>query len=875
MNKLRSVVSKKKQRYQKEGFDLDLTYISDRVISMGFPSTGAESLYRNPLEEVQSFFQSKHDDHYKIYNLCAEKNYDPSVFSNRVARFPFEDHNAPHFSLVLDFCEDASRYLMEDKRNTCAVHCKAGKGRTGTMVSALMLYLNAASSASEATELFGRIRCNDSKGVTIPSQRRYVTYFEECVVRKGMRFPVKDAKVVLKAVHMSSVPHFDRDEGSDPYFIIQQPIYNREDLDNYHMEKLYDYSQNEKVKHFKKGEEVWLKNINIEVSGDFRITFYDMDKVGKDDKMFVCWLNTNFLHLHQPYNTSSPNSIPHKKMLGPNDIVVRVPKVELDKAVKDKKHQAFDADFFIDLIFEVKESTVYSEPRKFVYETPEIGKALFGEIQQYAKTEASSKEKEKARKLYEQGREFFSIKQYANAVTCFSNAILIDGAFEEAYMSRGLANMNLKRFGEAIYDFTSVLNILSKGTTSLGEELPIQDSIMITLRAYHSRVFRLHYDYTNFIKYMDPLSHSIHAKLREGKISGVKYEQYLFEMFQAFCNKAIAIGKIVEEYPNKDAQIFNDLSKAIEYIEKMSDPAASTEAQNFAQVYLSRAQRQTDKEAAIDDYLKCLLYDKSNKKANKQLAVLLYEQKNYRRAILFFNKLIKDDPQNSKTITNRAICYMKLEQYDKAIEDFMLAQSISPENMTLYVQCARCFRKKHEQLSHEGTSQIPPSEIDECERQYSTVIDHIVKQKKKAIDSAASPSSSSTSPSTPSSSSVVRDDDLKTLYFERGMNRILAKRFDNAVLDFSLCLELDPNHVLALYNRAYTRQKHFKQYDRAISDYEHVLSLNSGDLRARLEKGCCLYYLKKDQEAMMEWQMVLKKDPNNEAAKIYLAQLMK
>ena len=105
MNKLRSVVSKKKQRFQKEGFDLDLTYISDRVISMGFPSTGAESLYRNPLEEVKSFFQSKHDDHYKIYNLCSEKNYDPSVFSNRVARFPFDDHNAPHFSLILDFCE--------------------------------------------------------------------------------------------------------------------------------------------------------------------------------------------------------------------------------------------------------------------------------------------------------------------------------------------------------------------------------------------------------------------------------------------------------------------------------------------------------------------------------------------------------------------------------------------------------------------------------------------------------------------------------------------------------------------------------------------------------------------------------------------------
>jgi phosphatidylinositol-3,4,5-trisphosphate 3-phosphatase/dual-specificity protein phosphatase PTEN len=53
MNSLiRSAVSKKKRRYQKNGYDLDLSYITDKIIAMGFPSEGKEGVYRNPLKEV-------------------------------------------------------------------------------------------------------------------------------------------------------------------------------------------------------------------------------------------------------------------------------------------------------------------------------------------------------------------------------------------------------------------------------------------------------------------------------------------------------------------------------------------------------------------------------------------------------------------------------------------------------------------------------------------------------------------------------------------------------------------------------------------------------------------------------------------------------
>jgi len=167
-----------RNRYEWDGFDLDLTYVTSRVIAMGFPGQGLEAAFRNPQTEVARFLKWAHKDKFRIYNLCGEASHSSNGFPERTVQFPVTDHCPPPLRLLLAFCRDAEEYLSRSPDNVIAVHCKAGKGRTGSMICALLVYARAVPSAYHALRWYEWARGGKRSGVTIPGQVRWVAMLE-------------------------------------------------------------------------------------------------------------------------------------------------------------------------------------------------------------------------------------------------------------------------------------------------------------------------------------------------------------------------------------------------------------------------------------------------------------------------------------------------------------------------------------------------------------------------------------------------------------------------------------------------------------------------------------------------------------------------
>ncbi len=178
---LKRMVSKKKRRFENELFDLDMAYITKRVIAMGYPSNGCEKMIRNSIVDVIKFFKYYHNDNVKIYNLCIEKDriYPNSCFpKSQVALFPAKDHNPCPIKLILEFCVDICLYMIKNPEGVAAIHCKAGKGRTGLMICSYLIFSGKCKNSDDALTHYATARTYNGKGVTIPSQIRYIKYFE-------------------------------------------------------------------------------------------------------------------------------------------------------------------------------------------------------------------------------------------------------------------------------------------------------------------------------------------------------------------------------------------------------------------------------------------------------------------------------------------------------------------------------------------------------------------------------------------------------------------------------------------------------------------------------------------------------------------------
>lgn len=102
MDKLRELVGGPKNRYKDSKFNLDLTYITPRLIAMAFPASGLEKLYRNSIDTVREFLDEHHPNSSMILNISG-RDIDESKLKN-VWTFDWEDHQSPPIEMLFKIC---------------------------------------------------------------------------------------------------------------------------------------------------------------------------------------------------------------------------------------------------------------------------------------------------------------------------------------------------------------------------------------------------------------------------------------------------------------------------------------------------------------------------------------------------------------------------------------------------------------------------------------------------------------------------------------------------------------------------------------------------------------------------------------------------
>ena len=145
------------------------------------------------ISEVARFFERFHPDAYAIVNVCPELPYSSYPFrTGSVCRYAVQEHAPLLLADTVHFLE-FDRESMSSSQNVLAIHCRGGKGRTGSFCCACLTYVREAEDARNHFALrrtdTDRVRIRKSQGAEMVSQVRCLDYVEKLLADQQAYFP--------------------------------------------------------------------------------------------------------------------------------------------------------------------------------------------------------------------------------------------------------------------------------------------------------------------------------------------------------------------------------------------------------------------------------------------------------------------------------------------------------------------------------------------------------------------------------------------------------------------------------------------------------------------------------------------------------------
>ncbi|XP_026179502.1 putative tyrosine-protein phosphatase auxilin isoform X3 [Mastacembelus armatus] len=184
--------------------ELDIAYITSRIIVMTYPAESVQIGYQNHVEDIRSFLDSRHADHYTVFNL-SQRNYRGAKFSNRVSECNWPSRQAPSLHNLFAVCKNMHNWLKQNPKNVCVITCSDGRAPSGVLVCAMFCFCHLFNTPVPAMQLLSAKR--PGSGLW-PSHRRYIGYVCSMVSEKQSLPHSKP--LVIKALTMSPVPCFNK-----------------------------------------------------------------------------------------------------------------------------------------------------------------------------------------------------------------------------------------------------------------------------------------------------------------------------------------------------------------------------------------------------------------------------------------------------------------------------------------------------------------------------------------------------------------------------------------------------------------------------------------------------------------------------------------
>ncbi|KAM6924700.1 tensin-2 [Xenentodon cancila] len=210
------------ERVMERHYDFDLTYITERIISVFFPPKLEEQRYRINLKEVAAMLKSKHQDKFLLLNL-SERRHDVTRLNPKVHDFGWPDLHAPPLDKICTICKAMETWLTSDPQHVVVLHCKGNKGKTGVIIAAYMHYSKISAGADQAlSTLAMRKFCEDKVSSSLqPSQNRYIYYFGGLL---SGAIKMNSSPLFLHQVLIPSLPNFQGEGGFYPFLKIYQSM---------------------------------------------------------------------------------------------------------------------------------------------------------------------------------------------------------------------------------------------------------------------------------------------------------------------------------------------------------------------------------------------------------------------------------------------------------------------------------------------------------------------------------------------------------------------------------------------------------------------------------------------------------------------------